>query len=396
MCLIAKMEKKADLPLDVIEYAMKRNSDGWGFMYAQDDCVVHRVGMGGQAEFLEALASVPDNVALAVHFRFATRGLKDATNAHPFKVLDRVRNGQDLFMMHNGPQITRGCKGDAKRSDTREFCEVILTPMLENRPRFIRTPTFARIMHELTTERVLFLEGCGKWHIVNADSWHKEGDVLYSNTYSLPKPEPLYTSPGGYYNSTGGGYYGGGSEGYGAQHSFGPGWTQKPNGAWTWNKEDVDKDKRAKLRLDGAGRIIPDGQEKPSLCPNRNNALCRVGCKIGDACIAAPKARKLGKVVSLAEETEKRILKAGGSMLSLPRPEHSGLNKSNGPNPWDDLHAQSTNEIFNLVVEDPDGCERYLRRQSVTFERGFALRDPDAATDKVIDTLFPASASWLM
>lgn len=392
MCLICYADNKAALPRENVSFAMKRNSDGWGFMYADPVTgrVVSQKGMGGENVFYDALASVPDNVPVAVHFRMATRGEKDASNAHPFKVLDRERDGQDVWLMHNGPQITRGCKGDKERSDTREFVECILRPMLQSRPRFLRTPTFRRVMEEMTTERVLILEGCGKVHVFNSDAWHKKDGVLYSNTYSLPQPEkPAWDQP---WNR---GYYGGMYYGDSAHDAFllDDGWEQLKSGAWVRKGSGSipsSASNAPRVRMDGAGRPIPDGQDRPSQCPNRNHALCRMGCKIGEACQAPlPKSARgngrkktMGFVPSVVDASM-REREAKGKQLNLP-------------SPWTCLHGASENEVFNLVVSDPEGCERYLVQEGVSFDPGLATRFPDTATDLVLDTLRGAAYQpWL-
>lgn len=350
MCLIAKVEKKADLSRDVVSYAMKRNADGWGFMYALDGRVVSRVGMGGDNAFWNAMGSVPDDVPCAVHFRFATRGAKDKSNLHPFRVLSKERHGQDLWLMHNGPQITRGCKGSDAESDSREFVRTILTPMLQSRPRFCRTPTFRRIMEEMTKERVMLLEGCGKWHVFNRADWHTEDGVLYSNTYSLPRAE-VAPYQGSYFRD--GGYY---------------------DALWhEWTKGDPIK------RVDGAGRIIPMGQTRPSKCPHRRLAMCLRGCKIGAACGDPPvtglgkvEARPGSRVDKLDFDADREIAERIAGMR---------WSKTN-------LGAMSSGEVFQLVVEDPIGCQRFLREERVAFSPGVAVREPEKATDLVLDAVF--------
>lgn len=358
MCLIAKMDKRADLPEYVAKHAQERNADGWGFMFAHDGRVIAQRGMGDYAEFRAAYdATVPDDVKVAVHWRMATRGAKTVANCHPFKVLDRDAHGQDVFLMHNGPQIARKCNGDAKRSDTREFAEDWLRPMLLSRPRFLRSPTFRKWLEEVTSERVLILEGCGKWHTFNADKWNKRDGVAYSNTYSLP-PDP---------NAPKTDYYSSGTDWWNND-----GWVQTESGAWRRKTPYKEGTSVSTVRKDGAGRIIPEGQDKPSSCPNRGGVACRVGCKVGSPCVAPE-----SKVVKLRKSKTKE------------GPRDAEQSDDMFWNVWDKavLRTMSDTEIFNLVIQGPEDCERFLRLNDVTFARGYASRSPENATDLVLDVL---------
>jgi hypothetical protein len=185
MCLIAVARKRSDIPAKNLKNAHTRNKDGWGIMYAHEGRVVSFRGTGDHKEFLEVWDGLPD-VPIAVHFRYRTKGPKDLENCHPFKVLDFERDGQDIFLMHNGPQVARDCEGDDKRSDTLEFTQDLVAPLLRGKPRFVRTMAFRRIMQNMIeTEKLVFLEGCGKWHFANYDEGEVIEGVWYSNTYSI-------------------------------------------------------------------------------------------------------------------------------------------------------------------------------------------------------------------
>jgi hypothetical protein len=185
MCLIAVAKKRSLIPLENLKQAHTRNKDGWGIMYAMEDRVISYRGLGDHKEFLNVWESLPD-VPIAAHFRFRTKGPTDIENCHPFKVLDAERDGQDVYVMHNGPQVARDCHGDKRRSDTLEFVQDLVAPMLRGKPRFIRTAAFRRIMENMIdSEKLVFLEGCGKWHFANYGEGEVIDSVWYSNTYSI-------------------------------------------------------------------------------------------------------------------------------------------------------------------------------------------------------------------
>lgn len=186
MCLISQAKKKSLINPKHLEAGQERNKDGWGIMYPDGKRVCVARGMGDAKEFNAALALVPDNTPVAVHFRMATAGPTDLANCHPFKVLSFEEHGQDLFLMHNGPKIMPGFNGDKKRSDTLQFVEELLVPLLKGNPRLIRSKALHKmIAAAVNRDRLVFLEGCGKWHCINENEGKWEKGAWYSNTYSL-------------------------------------------------------------------------------------------------------------------------------------------------------------------------------------------------------------------
>jgi glutamine amidotransferase len=73
--------------------------------------------------FLEVRKKYPDSYAM-FHARFATHGVKNEENCHPFK----VPSNPDTYLAHNGVLDIKIHGGD-KRSDTRIFAEDTLPAM---------------------------------------------------------------------------------------------------------------------------------------------------------------------------------------------------------------------------------------------------------------------------
>lgn len=200
MCLITYLPHKGHLNEDYLRYSNYQNDDGFGIMFAGFDGRVKVIkSMSAKfADLLAAIDEVPANTALAIHQRFRTHGAKDLERCHPFRVFKGDARGKnDLWLMHNG---VLDLKGDAKRSDTQEIIEDELRPILKGNVGLLDKDPFQRMLAERIDagNKFLFMNGAGDVTIINSDSGHEEGEVWYSNTYSLP----LY-SGGKYTNSRG-------------------------------------------------------------------------------------------------------------------------------------------------------------------------------------------------
>ena len=181
MCLIAYSSNGRALSNGVIKAGHKNNPDGIGIMSALG--VRHFVGAGALKKFRRYLrAEVQERgVPYAVHFRWATHGDVNRENTHPFALPNNSG-----WLMHNGVigQCTAPMsKAEADMSDTRRYIARHLTG-------------YSGVHDDADCDRIGQDIGYGnKFCIMNADAsfslvndfcgaW--DGDVWYSNTYSLP------------------------------------------------------------------------------------------------------------------------------------------------------------------------------------------------------------------
>jgi glutamine amidotransferase len=97
-----------------------KNPHGFGYAIIAGDKIISNRGMSAKKiikEFLEVRAQYPEGYAMW-HARYATHGVKNEKNCHPFKV-----GGSDLtYLAHNGMLDITPPKED-KRSDTRIFAQ---------------------------------------------------------------------------------------------------------------------------------------------------------------------------------------------------------------------------------------------------------------------------------
>lgn len=188
MCLMAVTSRRAMIPAANLQNAFDHNSDGFGVMYAEGGRVVAWKHKGPYAEFAAHWATVPENKIIAVHFRFGTSGPSNAEACHPFEVLNLQRDGMDLWLMHNGVLDHSAFPGSKKASDTMQYVAK-LRAMLQGNPKLIRNAAFREFLERDlgNPNKVVLLEGSGRWHYLNRRQGKEIGGVWYSNEYSLEK-----------------------------------------------------------------------------------------------------------------------------------------------------------------------------------------------------------------
>jgi glutamine amidotransferase len=109
-----------------LDNASCNNPHGFGYAVIAGNKIITGKGMSAKKvikEFLEVRKKYPNSYAM-YHARFATHGVKNEENCHPFKV-----GGSDLtYLAHNGI-LDVHIEPTDKRSDTRIFAEDILPSM---------------------------------------------------------------------------------------------------------------------------------------------------------------------------------------------------------------------------------------------------------------------------
>lgn len=173
MCLILRGRVENLLKLD-LEYAERRNADGFG-IHCPNQVLYSFDVPGKRSSSIRSMLQTLGNDTLAtVHFRLATHGRIDRSNAHPFHV------SGDVFLMHNG--VLRDdcfqCPNN-QRSDT-----AMLALALSDKPYRDRCD----ILHSLAFgNRFCLLKGSkwrkfGDWRFDKETcTWHSNGLLLTSD-----------------------------------------------------------------------------------------------------------------------------------------------------------------------------------------------------------------------
>jgi hypothetical protein len=195
MCLLlvaspGSTPKKKDL-----ECASCNNPHGFGFAVITPDGIVTGRGMSAKKviqRFLEVRRQFPDSYAM-FHARYATHGVKNEENCHPFKVGGR----DDTYLAHNGILDLKIPNGD-KRSDTRLFAEDIL-PMIGG-VKALDDDNINDMVSRWSrgSKIVIFtLDPAAKYdcYIINEDAGHWDNDgIWWSNSSYLPYTPQSWTS----------------------------------------------------------------------------------------------------------------------------------------------------------------------------------------------------------
>lgn len=126
MCLLVVASPNSTPRKKDLECASCNNPHGFGFAVITPNGIVTGRGMSAKKminKFLEVRKQYPDNYAM-FHARYATHGVKNDDNCHPFK----VPSNPDTYLAHNGV-LDIDIHVSDRRSDTRVFAEDTLPAM---------------------------------------------------------------------------------------------------------------------------------------------------------------------------------------------------------------------------------------------------------------------------
>lgn len=172
----------------VLKYCFDKNNDGCGYAFAKDGKVcVRRFLIQGFNKFWRSFQkdrqSLNQNDSILIHFRKKSAGDISIDNCHPFLI-------GDAAAIHNG---TLGGKwGDHEKSDTRHFCEEILSQLPEG---FYHNSTLMSMLASyIKPSKMALLDFSGAVFILNADKWVEDGKNLYSNSDYKPAPPKVVTT----------------------------------------------------------------------------------------------------------------------------------------------------------------------------------------------------------
>lgn len=127
MCLLVVASPNSTPKRKDLECASCNNPHGFGFAVITPNGIVTGRGMSAKKvinKFLEVRKQYPESYAM-FHARYATHGVKNEDNCHPFRVPNA---NADTYLAHNGILDINISAGD-RRSDTRIFAEDTLPSM---------------------------------------------------------------------------------------------------------------------------------------------------------------------------------------------------------------------------------------------------------------------------
>lgn len=174
MCLAIYKPPRVIVPRDALANGFDSNAHGAGFAYVQNDTLVTVKGLFTFDAFWSAYKPHRYKQAI-IHFRWATSGLHDEGNCHPFAI------SSDTAMIHNGV-LDIPCDVDRDRSDTWHYCHHILRPLAERDPCFFKQPAMIYMGESaIGSDKFCFLRANGDYSIWNEDRGEWDDDAWYSN-----------------------------------------------------------------------------------------------------------------------------------------------------------------------------------------------------------------------
>ena len=203
MCLIIlKPEASATIKPEEMKASIKRNSDGCGAMWVENDRVNVKKILGTpdnldeMEKWCQDLFDAHDQIL--IHHRFTTHGDNIEDNLHPYCIFDLDQgDDMDLYMMHNGMISGTDAKNTRDGfSDTYHYVNDFLKPMLSVNPELLHVEAFQKHLGDfIGASKLTFLDNYGNTVVINREKGEdrKEGCWL-SNTYSITPPA-VYSKP---------------------------------------------------------------------------------------------------------------------------------------------------------------------------------------------------------
>lgn len=188
MCLIIANPNGRLVAEAYIDNAFSTNHDGFGVMWSKDGELKIRRGLFNRGQVKEILHRFHDTeTPYVAHFRYATHGTLNATNCHPFPIVDDLGG---IAMVHNGTLTGKKWR-DPLRSDTNLLAEKIKTHIL--REDFVSKSLFAdsasvvsdRYKEAIGSDKLVFMNGYGEMSILNEKNGHWMNGIWFSNLYSI-------------------------------------------------------------------------------------------------------------------------------------------------------------------------------------------------------------------
>lgn len=185
MCLLVVSSPNSTPSKKDLECASCNNPHGFGYAVIAGNKIITGKGMSAKKvikEFLAVRKQYPSSYAM-YHARFATHGVKNDDNCHPFPV-----GGSNLtYLAHNGI-LDVDIPVNDKRSDTRIFADDILPAM--GGVKALDNPNLYRMLEKWASGSkvaVFTLDPAADYdcYIINEDlgTWDNEGNWWSNDSY---------------------------------------------------------------------------------------------------------------------------------------------------------------------------------------------------------------------
>ncbi len=190
MCIIVCKPQGVEMPsIDTLQNCFTNNPDGAGFMWADGKRVHISKGFFTFDDFFDAVAMIPDDMAIVMHFRIATHGGISEGTCHPFPVTDNMDKmiltecDDRICVAHNG--VISGMDDGKGVSDTMAFIRDYLAPLRRLCPDMLHSSDALAIAGKVAGSKLAFMDNSGE--VVTCGEFMEKDGVLYSNTSFLKR-----------------------------------------------------------------------------------------------------------------------------------------------------------------------------------------------------------------
>ena len=195
MCIAIYKPANKIIDMETLQRCFSANPDGAGFMYSNGTEMKIHKGFFSFKSFWKAFQHHQERQCL-IHFRIKTHGEVSVGNCHPFFVT------KDIGFIHNGIISKHG--GNRDKSDTRDFNETILRPLVKQfGTTIITSPQFDALVSDyIGFSKLAFLDIEGNVTIVNDQMGVWDDEVWYSNSSYKPVTPYVYQGRTTYYSKS--------------------------------------------------------------------------------------------------------------------------------------------------------------------------------------------------
>jgi predicted glutamine amidotransferase len=196
MCMIAFKPKNVEFKnWKPLLYGYAKNKDGVGISYLKsgDDCIRTNKTFKTFRDFWKFYKQTIKKEDIAViHFRYATHGVKDNGNRHPFPVTtdrDFIRKEEFVsedIIAHNGvfSFMSKHCTKDSIFSDSQEFIIRWFAPLVD---MFKSNQAAMEILgHAISSNRLIYMNKDGIVRLWG--DWNEKDGIHYSNDNHSARP----------------------------------------------------------------------------------------------------------------------------------------------------------------------------------------------------------------
>ena len=188
MCIIVYKPTGTENPSwETLHNCFNNNSDGAGFMYAENNRVYFEKGFMSWKSFKRAFKPFKNrtDLPIVIHFRITTHGGTEKGLCHPFplvsdkKKLKATSGTTNVGIAHNGC-ISLTSNAEEGMSDTSEFVRKYASVVITN-SKWYKNPNANKLLAEIIGSRMCVLSNDGHGELVGS-GWSEVDGVMFSNT----------------------------------------------------------------------------------------------------------------------------------------------------------------------------------------------------------------------